>query len=205
MSLNSTLASAIETALNIYLKQDPYALARCAELEGKVIGLLIAGPEIPLYFSPGSEGIKVQGHYDGEVGTFLRGSPLGFAQLALGSREDALFQGAVEIKGDTETGEQFQAILAATEWDWEEQLSRVTGDLVAHQAGELARRAKHLASDSRNTLEQDISEYLQEEARLLPTRLEAGNFLEDVDALRADVDRLCARVQRLLAGVDSDS
>ena len=103
----------------------------------------------------------------------------------------------MEILGDSDTGQQFQDMLSAVDWDWEEQLSQLTGDVVAHQAGRLAREAIQFISNSSRTLQQDISEYLQEEARLLPARIEVGYFLEEVDQLRADVDRLSARVDRL--------
>jgi len=167
----STLAAALETALEFYLKQDPVALQQCENLEGKVIALDITGLNLSLYFVPGAEGILVAGHYEGEPDTRLRGSPFGFARLTLGPREDALFKGAVEIQGDTEIGQQFQDILSAVDWDWEEQLSQFTGDVIAHQVGSLARKTAKFANSSRNTLQRDISEYLQEEARLLPSRL----------------------------------
>jgi ubiquinone biosynthesis protein UbiJ len=111
----------------------------------------------------------------------------------------------VDIQGDTDTGEQFQDILSAVDWDWEEQLSRITGDVLAHQAGKLARKATLFIKNSRSTLQQDISEYLQEEVRLLPARIEVGYFLEEVDQLRADVDRLSARVDRLSRTPDSNA
>jgi len=194
----STLAAALETALELYLKQDPDALRRCTVLEGKVIALEFTGLDLSLYFIPGTNGILVAGHYEGEVDTRLRGSPFGFAKLMLGSRENALFEGAVEIQGDTEAGQQFQDILSTVDWDWEEQLSQVTGDVIAHQTGNLARKATQFINDSRSTLQQDVSEYLQEEARLLPGRIELGYFLEEVDQVRSDIDRLSARVERLL-------
>jgi ubiquinone biosynthesis protein UbiJ len=86
---------------------------------------------------------------------------------------------------------------------WEEQLSHITGDIIARQIGNVARLSGKFISDSRNTLEQDVSEYLQEEARLLPTHTEVNDFLEDVDQLRSDVDRLNARIERLLQARDS--
>ena len=43
MTPATTLAAALETALDTYLKQDPQALRRCTALEGKVIGLDITG------------------------------------------------------------------------------------------------------------------------------------------------------------------
>ena len=197
MTPASTLAAALETALDLYLKQDPGALQRCAEMEGKVIELDITGLGLSLYFMPGAEGVLVAGHYEGKPDTRLRGSPFGFARLSLGSREDSLFEGAVEIQGDSDTGQQFQDILSAVDWDWEEQLSQIVGDVIAHQAGNLARNARQFINNSRSTLQQNISEYLQEEARLLPATIEVGYFLEEVDQLRADVDRLTARVDRL--------
>ncbi len=210
MNPASTLAAALETALDLYLKQDPDALPRCTKLEGKIIALDITGLGLSLYFMPGAEGIMVAGHYEGEVDTRLRGSPFDLARLTLGPREqgelrskrgrpgaDALFEGAVQIQGDTETAQHFQDILSAVDWDWEEQLSHVTGDVIAHQTGNLARKTAQFINNSRDTLQQDVSEYLQEEARLLPARIEVGYFLEEVDQLRADVDRLTARVDRL--------
>lgn len=210
MTPASTLAAALETALDLYLKQDPGALQRCAEMEAKVIQMDITGLGLSLYFMPGAEGVLVAGHYEGEPDTRLRGSPFGFARLSLGSREqgelrskrgrpgvDALFDGTVEILGDSDTGQQFQDMLSAVDWDWEEQLSQLTGDVVAHQAGRLARETMQFISNSSRTLQQDISEYLQEEARLLPAGIEVGYFLAEVDQLRADVDRLNARVDRL--------
>ena len=43
----------------------------------------------------------------------------------------------------------------------------------------------------------DGSEYLQQEALLLPARPALEQFLREVDILREDADRLAARVARL--------
>lgn len=201
----STLAAALESALNFYLGQDPENTQRAASLQGKVIALSITGMGLTLYFLPAAEGVQVLGHYEGDIDARLSGSPLGLARLGLDRREDALFAGAVKIDGDTAVGQQFQELLARTGWDWEEQLSRVTGDVFAHQAGRLAARVGQLWRDSRETLAGDCSEYLQEEARLLPTRIEVTYFLDDVDRLRDDAERLAARVERLLRAVDAAS
>ena len=200
----SPLAAAIENSLNLYLRQDPDSARRGAALHGKVIALTISGIDLTLYFLPGADGVQVLSHYEGDVDTHLFGSPPGLARLALDRREDALFQGAVRIEGETETGQAFQDMLADVDWDWEEQLSRITGDVVAHQAGNLARKSGQLINNSLTTLEQDISEYFQEEARLLPAHAEVAHFMEDVDQLRADTDRLSARVARLLKHRDSE-
>ena len=198
MTPASALAAALESALDLYLKQDPAALRRCGGMEGKVIALDITGLGVSLYFLPGPDGIQVLGHYEGQADTRLRGSPLGIGRMVLGSGDDTLFEGAVDIQGDTETGQQLRDILLSAEWDWEEQLSRLTGDVVAYQIGTVARRARQFLGASRSTLERDTTEYLQEESLLLPCRIEMERFLDEVDCLRADLDRLSARVERLL-------
>ncbi len=198
MSTPALLSAALESALELYLKQDPDALQHCAALQDKVIAVNLAGTELTLYFLPDAQGVKVLSYYEGKPDTLLRGTPAGFARLATESREDALFHGAIEIIGDTETGQQFQDLLAGVDWDWEEQLSKFTGDALAHQLGELVRKGSRWLGESTGTLQQDISEYLQEEARLLPTRAEIDEFLDEVDRLRADADRLAARVDRLV-------
>jgi ubiquinone biosynthesis protein UbiJ len=200
-----TLAAALESALNLYLQQVPDVQQPAAALQGKVIALSITGTSLILYFLPVADGVQVLSHYEGDIDTHLSASPLGFARLALGRREDALFQGAVRIEGDIEIGQQFQELFAGAHWDWEEQLSHVTGDIIAHQAGTLGRQAQRFLDDGRATLAQDCSEYLQEEARLLPTRIEVEYFLSDVDAVRDDVSRLAARVERLLQLADKTS
>lgn len=202
MTTSATTAGVLEAALNLYLRQQPDSLAHCAVLEGKVIAIDFMLPGLSFFFLPDAKGIQVLSHYEGNIDTRLTGSPAGFARLTLGEREDALFAGAVKIEGDTDTGQKFQDLLAASNWDWEEQLSRFTGDIVAHSIGTLARRAQQFAKDSRITLEQDIGEYLREEARLLPAREEVTAFMEQVDLLRSGTDRLNARVQRLLQAGD---
>ncbi len=198
MSTPALISAALESALNLYLEQDPDALEHCAALQDKVIAINFTGTDFTVYFLPDAEGIKVLTHYEGEPDTILRGTPAGFARLAIEGREDALFHGAVEINGDTETGQAFQDLLSGVDWDWEEQLSAITGDTIAHQTGVLARKGQQWLAESAETLRQDLSEYLQEESRLLPTRVELNAFLDEVDRLRSDTDRLSARVERLL-------
>ena len=103
----------------------------------------------------------------------MRGAPLDLVRSALSERkEDALFSGRVEIRGDTDLAHRFSAVLADLDIDWEEQLSRLTGDVVAHEAGKAARASRTLGRPRTGDItRQNLREYLQEEARLLPTPL----------------------------------
>ncbi|MCK4586952.1 MAG: hypothetical protein KAU29_06400, partial [Gammaproteobacteria bacterium] len=81
--------------------------------------------------------------------------------------------------------------------DWEEHLSHVTGDIVAHKMGNLVRGIFSWSKNTTEILGQDAAEYLQEESRELPNRREVDGFLKNIDTLRSDVDRMEMRVSRL--------
>jgi ubiquinone biosynthesis protein UbiJ len=198
------LAGAVESALNGYLALDPEVRSRLTSLNGKVVCIALKGFDLRLYFLPVDERIEVLSHYEGEPDTLFIGTPTDLLRLATLQSEETLFDSGVEFHGDTEIGEQFRDILSAAEIDWEELLSRITGDPLAHQLGNVARGLADTLAKGAATLRQDVSEYLREESRLLPTAIEVDNFLEDVDRLRLDTDRLEARVQRLETALKKD-
>jgi ubiquinone biosynthesis protein UbiJ len=197
-SLPASLLAGLEAALNRYLCLDPDAMARMAALQPRSIAIELTPLQLTLYMVPGENGVELRSHLETGPDTVLRGTPLGLAQLGLGSQSGkTLFSGSVTIEGDVETGQAFKAILDEMEIDWEEQLSRLTGDVIAHQMGNTARSAAGILKQGRRTLERDIGEYLQEELRVLPTRIETENFSADVARLGMDTDRLAARIRRL--------
>jgi len=197
MSSSSALAAVIETALNGYLALDPEVRSRCAALDGSVIAMQLKGLALTLYFLPTTDRIDVLGHYEGEPDTLLTGTPASLFRLAVVRSEEQLFNSGVEFHGDTEKGERFRDILASVDIDWEELLSRVTGDAIAHQMGNMARSLTATATQGLTSLQEDVSEYLREESRLVPTAIEVNNLLEEIDTVRLDTDRLEARIQRL--------
>lgn len=197
MSSSSALAAVIETALNGYLALDPEVRSRCAALDGSVIAMQLKGLELTLYFLPTTDRIDVLGHYEGKPDTLLTGTPASLFRLAVVRSEEQLFNSGVEFHGDTEKGERFRDILASVDIDWEELLSRVTGDAIAHQMGNMARSLTATATQGLTSLQEDVSEYLREESRLVPTAIEVNNLLEEIDTVRLDTDRLEARIQRL--------
>jgi len=198
ISLPASLLAGLEAALNRYLYLDPEATARMAALQPRSIAIELTPLQLTLYVVPAANGVQLRSQLETAPDTVLRGTPLGLAQLGLGSQGGkTLFSGSVAIEGDVETGQAFKAILDEMDIDWEEQLARLTGDVIAHQLGNTARRAAGVLGHARRTLERDIGEYLQEELRVLPTRIETENFSADVSRLGMDIDRLAARLRRL--------
>lgn len=200
------LIAGLETTLNQYLRLDPDILPRVAALSGKVIGLeLIFSPGDPatgarasltLYLLPGPEGIQVLDHYAGAPDVLIRGTPLALASLRR-SRISSAGGAEVEIVGDTQLGKTFKDLLDNMDIDWEEHLSRLVGDTIAHQVGSTLRNIFSWGQRTIDTLSRDLGEYLHEESRNLPQRKAVEDFLDAVDVLRSDTDRLEARIRRL--------
>jgi len=191
----------LEKAIARYLSGDPEALKRLGELQGKVIAFELRDLASTFYLFPGSEGIKIKMSLDGTPDTCIRANLPTLIRMGLVSdkkdKSKTLFSGDIEITGDVELGQIFSDILQNVEIDWEEELSKVTGDVIAHKAGNVARDLASWLSQTVQTAQLNTAEYLHEESRMLPDGNEVSAFMKAVDSLRNDTDRLEARVKRL--------
>ena len=203
MSIDKTLKQSalggLERTLNRVLRMDPDAGRRLAPLAGKLIELHVRGLEVRFYLEPGVDKIRLLAASARAPDTAISGTPLGLLRNSL-SRDPRkeMFAGDTEISGDLETGKSLKALLDGLDVDWEEQFSHLVGDVVAHQTGNVARGLGRWSSESLDSLERNLGDWLHEESRLLPPRPEVEQFLASVDTLRADADRLEQRVVRIM-------
>lgn len=203
MSLTALTYAGLEQAFNHYLQLDPDARRAMGQLHGRVIAFDVEGLGRSFYLVPGPSGeVQLLAHYEGEPDCRLQAPPLALSRMNdHRASAEQLFSGQVRIEGDTELAHRIGKILGAMDIDWEEQLSRYTGDLVAHDIGNLVRGAARWGRSALDTLGLDLQEYLQQELQVLPARPELEAFLADVDRLRDDVERLQARVSLLHGGL----
>ncbi|NNJ90507.1 MAG: sterol-binding protein, partial [Gammaproteobacteria bacterium] len=172
-------------------------------LHGKVLGIDLSGTAITLFFIPDQNGqLQVLSQYEGQPDCLISGAPLNLLRSSIANNTDSTFSGDVHIEGSAALAQEFTSILKRIDIDWEEQLSRITGDILAHQIGNNLRAGSSWLSRNLDSTGLNFQEYLQEEARVLPGALELENFYQDVDRLRDDVERLAARIQRLLQKQD---
>ena len=133
MKLPAPLAIALQTAFNRYAELDPDSKHRLQKLQGKVVCFQIEGLEIPVWFIFNEQSVEVVEDFGDTADAVIAGGP--FSLLALASGKRSIFDGGVTITGDTETAQKFSRCLNEIDIDWEEHLSRVTGDAAAHQLG----------------------------------------------------------------------
>ncbi len=116
----------------------------------------------------GTEGISIQTGGDAAPDATIEGTPFTFARLATGDPMRSLRAGGAQVSGDAEIAQVFQMLFAAARPDFEEELSRLTGDVAAHEIAGFARGALAFGLRARDTFAANVAEYLTEESRDLP-------------------------------------
>ena len=199
MTIRDLTLEGLERALNAMLALDTVAGGRLAGLHGRVVCIRLSGIDLTIHVVPGHDGrVRLLGSIEGEADATLSGSPLDLMRAGDKAQGHAqLFAGNVQIDGDTALAQRFSEALGGLDIDWEEQLSRLTGDVIAHEVGRGVRSVRREGERIGRSTGENLSEYLTEEARLLPHHYQVEDFLADVDTLRDDVDRLEARIALL--------
>lgn len=103
----------------------------------------------------------------------------------------------IKVEGDTHLATALAKVLSHVRWDYEDDLSKLTGDVPAYKVGEFARQTVSSVKDSATNLAEMLSEYWQEEKPLLAKKRHIEQFNTEVDTLRADVERLEKRLNKL--------
>ena len=101
--------------------------------------------------------------------------------------------------GPADFAEALRDVLLHLDWEFEEDLSRVFGDALAHRIVGAGKDCLAWQKDAAWRLAQNFAEYWTEESPLLARPAEAAAFTAGVGALRDDCERIEARVARLEA------
>ena len=128
----------------------------------------------------------------------ISGSPSALLALARnGAAQASPSTARATVSGDAEIANLYRLLFAAARPDFEEELSRLVGDLPARRLFQFAQRAAGWMRRTHRTVGDNIAEYLQEESRDLVNRYELDEFLRGVDTVRETADRVEARLSRL--------
>jgi ubiquinone biosynthesis protein UbiJ len=127
----------------------------------------------------------------------VRVSPFLLPRLA--AHEEAALR-EVEMKGDAELAHEISFLARHLTWDYEEDLSKVLGDVAAHRVARAGRGFARWAREAVQRTSQSAAEYWTEESPLIATRVKVEGFVKDVSDLRDAVERLEKRIEALGGG-----
>jgi len=192
--INTLITSALEKSLNGYLHLDPESLKNIQALDGKVACVELKDWNCKLYLRFSQDKIVLMNYYEGEVDCSISGSPFALLRMSHGQEN---YIKDIDVKGDMELAQSVRALLRDVDIDWEEYLSKATGDVIAHKIGDVFRGTINFAKQSKNNFNHNVSEYLHEEIRALPSREEISDFFNDVDLLRNNIERVEAKINLL--------
>ena len=107
-----------------------------------------------------------------------------------------VINGALALQGDSAPLLELQHIIASLDMDWEAPLVDTLGDVAGHQLAQTLRSLAGWGNQASRSLARQLEEFIHEEARLTPPRLELEDFYRDVQDLGMRVERLQSLVAR---------
>ncbi|MEI6227072.1 MAG: SCP2 sterol-binding domain-containing protein [Methylophilaceae bacterium] len=103
----------------------------------------------------------------------------------------------IVISGDTHLATEFAKVLSNMRWDYEDDLSKLVGDVSALKISQFGREAATGIKRNSIQLAEMLSEYWQEEKPMIAKKRHVEKFNAEVDTLRADVARFEKRLTKL--------
>ena len=198
------LLGRLQDVLNRNVAGSRRAQELARRLDGRALELELSGTPLRIFLEITDGRIALTERRESPADARLAGTPLSLLAIAGPEAEGRLRSGKVRIEGVAEIAQAFRELLDHTRPDLEEELAQVLGDVAARRVANLARGVLDFGRRATDSLATSAAEYLQEEGRDVPVRLEVEEFLRDVDRLRDDVERLEARLTRLAPRRDGD-
>ncbi|MBN1378354.1 MAG: SCP2 sterol-binding domain-containing protein [Gammaproteobacteria bacterium] len=189
----------ISHSINAVLRLDQDVLADLIVLQGNTVRIDIKGLELKIDICIIADGIELLLPVDDrQPEIVVSGPPLALLDLLVSKNQLQSTQSSdVYMAGDMQLARKLEQIIKKLDIDWEEWLAQKTGDVMAHQLGDLSRQLWGWCKRVNQSLQIATGEYLQEESGQLPTRVETEHFKDEVDSIHDSVERLEARILAL--------
>lgn len=179
--------------LNRQIERSTQAREAADSLEGHTLALRLRNTGLVLYLGLHEGHLEISRKFDGEPHAALETTPFGLAELARGK----VAGGRLAMTGDPVVAQRFEQLLRATRPDWEDELSRIVGDVAAHQIGNTLRSLAAFGRHAAERLSGDTVDYLSEERRELIAPSEIEHFNRQVTEVARRADELEKELARL--------
>lgn len=162
---------------------------------GKTIHLVLPITEVTLIIDESSRFSLVSNPISEPNVTLTIGSDVVNAFIAGG--KDAAAQ-HVKVAGDVDLAHAMSKLAGQLRWEFEEDLSKLVGDAMAHRIVQAAKKANAFSQAAVKDVGGSIFEYLVHEKPTLVQRDELTHYKNNLRQLRDDVERIEKRIERLL-------
>jgi ubiquinone biosynthesis protein UbiJ len=194
--------SAIELGVNQLLSLDNKTPERLKKLNGKQLGIELKelNHTIVVAFSDRIDLLLPDTVNPSEAETDVWDCKITLSILSAKELQDPsritqlIKQDKLDVIGDMQIAQDFSALVKELDIDWEEHLSRYTGDVIAHQAIKTGKQIHNSAKSQLQKLANIVSQGALEEKKIAAPALAVTHFADQVHQTRADVERLQSRL-----------
>lgn len=181
-------------AFNHALRRNAWALERLERHGGKTARIECAPVTWTIAVLPGGE-LGAAGP-DAVPNAVIRLSPGSLLRLL--ARDERAWS-EVRVEGDSDLATALDQVWRRIDWGFEEDLSRVVGDIAAHRLATTARQMRDAAAHALDSVTHNLAEYWTEEQPMLARRRDIEAYNGAIDVLRDDV----ARIEKRIAALDA--
>ena len=190
------LSATLESAINRVLALDEDSAKRLRPLAGKRLALHLQELSQPLLFVF-SQRIDIL-ICDDEPDCLISLSVSTLPQLTDSSQLTELIrQQKLSVRGDMQLAQDMSALFKELDIDWQEHVSRYTGDVVAHHLGRVVRDGSQWLRNKAALVKRQLRDALAEEKPVLVPKGRQLQFNRDLDALTKRTEALDKRIAAL--------
>lgn len=202
------LSALLEKGINKLLSLDEDSASRIARLKGKRLTLSLT--ELPadfLFVFSESVDVLVAERSSNDSSTpsvaadsdcFMATSLFTLPELQnISNITQLIKQDKLVLEGDIQVAQQFSNLIKALDIDWEEQLARHTGDIMAHEVFQFAGRVSKGLQAVKQRLDATFKDAMLEEKQLVAPAPLVDEFSSQVSELHQRAQQLERRLERL--------
>jgi ubiquinone biosynthesis protein UbiJ len=200
-SLSLSAISAIESAINLALKQDSPSQTRLAKLAGQQVFLYIEDFSFILQIHILEQGVMLHKpdsldeiELDPRLDTLVQGPSSAYRKLLEG---DGFFDGDLRIQGNAQALMTLHKVMENFEFDWEGLLADYIGDLPASALARLLRMQWTWSKEFTTSARIQLVNHLQTDSQLLPSKIEFDHHVDELERFGTELDRTEAKLRML--------
>ena len=182
----------LTAALQHILKQNPWAQAKLSPFAGKIFTLRL--PPLAMQFAIQPDGNVNKAEADAATAATLEISPAALVRYLSSTPRDSSL---LTLSGDADLGIALREVFTQMNWEAEEDLSHILGDVLAHRVAGAARGFAHWGKRSAEQLAEACAEYLSEDRPVLVKGVDLSRMRTELDALQIALSQLEQRIAHL--------